>query len=204
MIDYDNNRNSLTSYKVTHTIPKLGFMRLVIFRLVYILLAIFLVAIGTTLVFASSSDFLKSNKVNSQNTQSQPEVKVNPVKIYIPKLERSLNISEGYIVDGRWTVSETGVSYLIKSATPGEAGNSVIYGHNKAEILGKLWKVEKGDLVYVVLSNGSIVKYEIFEEKEVKPSQIEILNNVGDSRLTIYTCSGFLDSARFVVVGRLI
>lgn len=204
MIDYDNNRNSLTSYKVTHTIPKLGFMRLVIFRLVYLLLAIFLVAIGVSLVFASSGDFIKSNFIVSQKTENQPEVKASPVKIYIPKLEKILDISDGYIVDGRWTVSETGVSYLTKSALPGEIGNSVIYGHNKAEILGKLSKVEKGDLVYVVLSNGSIAKYEIFEEKEVKPNEVQILDSVGDSRLTLYTCSGFLDSARYVIIGKLI
>src|SRR3972149_6306321 len=144
MIDYDNNRNRLTSYKVTHKIPRMGLKRQVIYKVVYSLLAVFLIAIGVSLVFASSGDFIKSNIIVSQETEKKLEVKVSPVKIYIPKLEKTLDITDGYIVDGRWTVSESGVSHLTKSALPGEIGNSVIYGHNKAEILGKLWKVEKG------------------------------------------------------------
>ena len=39
-------------------------------------------------------------------------------------------------------------------------------------------------------------------DKEVKPNAVEILESADDSRLTIYTCSGFLDTARFVVVAK--
>lgn len=123
-----------------------------------------------------------------------------PTKIYIPKMKRILAVSDGYYIDKRWTVAETGVSFYTDSAIPGH-GNSVLYGHNRKGILGGLWRVDSGDYIYLILANGHFVKYQVSEEKEIKPTQVEILAKTSDSRLTLYTCSGFLDTARFVVVG---
>ena len=36
----------------------------------------------------------------------------------------------------------------------------------------------------------------------VKAEVVEILSQTEDARLTIFTCSGFLDTARFVVVAK--
>ncbi len=178
-------------------------MTSIISRIIYSFLAVFLIFVGFGLVFASSNDFVKSNLILSSKKGSQDQLRVKPLKVFIPQLSKALDISDGYIVDSRWTVSETGVSFLTTSAAPGNKGNAVLYGHNTVDKLGGLWRITDGDLVYVILSDGSIAKYQIFERREIKPSQVEILNNVDDSRLTIYTCSGFLDSARFVVVGKL-
>lgn len=120
-------------------------------------------------------------------------------KIYIPKMDKILAVSDGFLIEDRWVVSETGVSFYTGSATPGR-GNSVLYGHNKKGILGGLWRLDEGDFVYLILKNGQYVKYQVSEEKEIKPTQVEILNQTADSRLTLYTCSGFLDTARFVVI----
>lgn len=125
-----------------------------------------------------------------------------PTKLYIPKIAKILYVSDGYVVDNRWAISETGVSYLISSALPGQTGNSVIYGHNRQEILGNLPQVTAGDPVFVVLTSGDFVKYAVFETKVIEPTQVDILNQSADSRLTIYTCSGFLDTARFVVIAK--
>lgn len=190
--------------KLIHIDMKIYQKKSVIARVIYAFLAIFLLLVGFSLVFASSADFIKSNQILSDQKNSQEQLGVKPLKIFIPSIDRTLDISDGYVVDNRWTVSETGVSHLTTSAVPGNRGNAVLYGHNRDEVLGKLWKAQNNDLVYVILSDGSITKYQIFERREVEPSQVEILNNVGDSRLTIYTCSGFLDSARFVIVGKLI
>lgn len=127
-----------------------------------------------------------------------------PTKLYIPKLAKILYVSDGYVVDNRWTISETGVSYLTTSAIPGQIGNSVIYGHNRNEILGYLPQVAPGDLIYVVLTSGEFVKYQVAETRVIEPTQVEILNQSADSRLTIYTCSGFLDSARFIIMAKLV
>ena len=143
--------------------------------------------------------FIKGNKKQTDVAFGQ----VRPQKVYIPKLARTLYVSDGKIVDNRWIISPNGVSYLTTSVVPGRVGNSVIYGHNTANILGGLWRVNTGDDIYVVMDNGQIYKYQVSERKEIDPSQVDILNESTDARLTIYTCSGFLDSARFVVISQL-
>jgi len=169
--------------------------------------AIFLILAGAGLIFWSSFrqgyGWQTPTKVEQQLNQEQTDKETpKPAKIYIPKLERTLDISDGFIKDNRWIVSQTGVSYLINSGRLGEPGNVVLYGHNTRDVLGRLWMVQVGDIVEVTDSEGNIYKFEIFERKEVKPNSVEILESTKDSRLTIYTCSGFLDTARFVVVAK--
>lgn len=126
-----------------------------------------------------------------------------PIKIFIPKIGRFLIIENGKVVDNRWEVSEKGVSYLSSTPVPGQVGNTVMYGHNKDAILGRMQNLVAGDIIYILGKSGAIYKYTVFETKEITPQQVEILNQTQDRRLTIYTCSGFLDQARFVVVASL-
>lgn len=142
----------------------------------------------------------------AKSTENQPEQAAplaKPTKLYIPRMAKVLSVSDGYVTGNRWTTSPIGVSYYTDSALPGQ-GNTVLYGHNTRDILGGLWRVSNGDYIYVVLADGQFVKYQVLETKEIKPTQVEILNQSADSRLTIYTCSGFLDQARFAVVSKLI
>ena len=169
--------------------------------------AILLIIFGAGLIFWSS---FRQGYGWQTPTQAEPQFNQEetdkeapkPAKIYIPKLEKTLEVSDGFIQNNRWTISVTGVSYLTTSGKIGEPGNVVLYGHNTQEVLGRLWKVQVGDIVEVTDSGGNVRKYEVFERKEVKPNKVEILESTGDSRLTIYTCSGFLDTARFVVVAK--
>ncbi len=110
-----------------------------------------------------------------------------------------LPVSDGYVSGDHWVTSQTGVSYYTDSALPGN-GNTVIYGHNIAGILGGLWKVHEGDYLYVVTHDGNYIKYQVSQRKEIDPSEVDILNSTKESTLTLYTCSGFLDSARFVII----
>ena len=169
--------------------------------------AILLIIFGAGLIFWSA---LRQGYGWQTPTQAEPQfnqeqtdkVASKPARIYIPKLEKTLDVSDGFIKDNRWTISKTGVSYLTTSGKIGQAGNVVLYGHNTKDVLGSLWKVQVGDIVEVTDSEGNIHKFEIFERKEVKPNSVEILESTADSRLTIYTCSGFLDTARVVVVAK--
>lgn len=156
------------------------------------------------LIFSASQKIVGfTNPSQSLSSKGQTVPQARPVKLYIPAMTRILYVSDGFTQNNRWAISQTGVSYLTSSALPG-SGNTVIYGHNTRDILGGLWKVQEGDYIYLVLATGDIVKYQIFERKEIDPTQVEILNQTQDSRLTIYTCSGFLDDARFVIVGRTV
>lgn len=173
-----------------------------------LILAFVLIIFGAGLIFWVTYQHIWESGPQkiSQSQAVEQRIKANskPTKIYIPKLQRTLDISDGYVENNRWKVATTGVSYLTTSGTIGKVGNAVIYGHNTTNILGGLWMVQTGDFVEVTDNNGKVYKYEIFERKEIKPSEVEILNQTNDARLTIYTCSGFLDSARFVIVGRYV
>ena len=170
--------------------------------------AILLIIAGAGLIFyctLQGNGWQTASRVEPESDQEQTtQESPKPAKIFIPQLKRTLEISDGFIKDNRWTVSSTGVSYLTTSGNLGQAGNVVLYGHNTKDVLGSLWKVQVGDVVEVTDSGGNIRKYEIFERKEVKPNAVEILESADDERLTIYTCSGFLDTARFVVIAKYI
>jgi len=148
--------------------------------------------------------FSKVNFTASKNlnpTAGITQTAEKPAKLYIPSLSKILYVSNGRVQNNRWEISETGVSYYTESALPGR-GNTVLYGHNKRDILGTLPQVGLGETIYVVLENGDFIGYQVTETKVVKPTQVEILNSTDETILTLYTCSGFLDTARFVVVAK--
>lgn len=171
-------------------------------------LSLILVLIGGVFVFASTSTyFAKPFLTPSPSPKAQVaqvEQPVKPTIIYIPRIKKVLNISDGTYSQNRWKISTTGVSYLTSSVVPGAKGNSVLYGHNLKNILGDLPNLRKEDTIYVVLSNGEFAKYRVEEAKKIKAQQTEILNVSNDYRLTIFTCTGFLDTARFVVIAKAI
>lgn len=158
-----------------------------------------LILAGVSLIFVSNNKYFHFPKVVNTKVE-QKENKILPSKIYIPKIEKSLNVAEGKYENERWEISDSGVSYLTSSSLPGEKGNSVFYGHNRKDLLGNLYLAKKDDPIYVLLDNGTIVKYKIVETRQIKPSEVDILQKTENNRLTVYTCSGFLDQARFVVL----
>lgn len=168
----------------------------------YFLSLLLVLAGAVFLLYAAFSRFDFRIYAASKTSPSK-HFQAKPVKVYMPALGRVLYVSEGEALGSRWVISQTGVSYLTTSAEPGTVGNSIIYGHNTIGVLGGLWRVHEGDSIYVIMDNGQFYKYQVFERKEIDPSQVDILSQTPDSRLTVYTCSGFLDSARFVVVSKL-
>lgn len=168
------------------------------------ILSLVLILLGSIFVFLGSTSYLNLDLRHPFITKKEAKLvpQNKPVKLFIPSISKKLDISEGEVVNNRWTISQTGVSFLTDSALPGTTGNSVIYGHNRNNILGRLPYINNGDKIYVLLNNGEFVKYEVLEEKEISPYQVEILSPTSDSRLTIFTCSGFLDQARFVAIAK--
>lgn len=169
------------------------------------ILGLLLLAGGLFLVLFSNIDrFRLSRDEQAGSASPVADSSVDaPVKIFIPKIGRYLPVENGKVVNNRWEVSERGVSYLSSTPAPGQAGNTVMYGHNKDAILGRMQNLAAGDIIYILGKSGAIYKYTVFETKEITPQQVEILNQTQDRRLTVYTCSGFLDQSRFVVVASL-
>lgn len=125
-----------------------------------------------------------------------------PKTLEIPSINVDLPIFPSKIKGKTWQTTTIGVSYLATTPIPGNKGNSVIYGHNWTSLLGSLPKVTPGQDVFITMQNGERRRFKVEYTAIVSPSQTYIIDNTPDTRITIYTCTGFLDSKRFVVVAK--
>jgi len=174
----------------------------------FIVLGIFLFIFGGYLVWERNAPQRISfdsppleQKGSLVDAKVLPEGK--PVRIKMPSIHKELAIIPSRIVDNRWESTKKGVSYLETSPIPGEVGNSILWGHNYPNLLKDLTKVEVGDEITIVFENGGEKIFIVHFTQEVGPNQSSILNPTEDNRITLYTCSGFLDSKRFVVTALL-
>ena len=131
-------------------------------------------------------------------------VNTRPITLSISDLGVYLPVIPANNTGGKWETTTKGVSYLIDSANPGEVGNSIFYGHNWESILGNLTDALPGQEIEITFSDGSVKYFDIKYTQEVSPKQVDIVKESSDRRLTLYTCSGFLDTKRFVVTAELI
>lgn len=147
------------------------------------------------------------NRLSFQNyTYAQaPETKaiVRPTKISIKNLNVSLPIVPAEITEGSWDTTDKGASYLATSPIPGESGNSVIYAHNWTSLFGNLTNIIPGDEVEIEFGDKSTKTFVVKLTSTVTPETTSILAPTNDKRITLYTCTGFLDSHRFVAVAIL-
>lgn len=121
-----------------------------------------------------------------------------PTSITINSLV-STDIESGQLSDGTWAISPNKAVFLTNSAYPGKNGNIVIYAHNWEELFGKLQHVEIGEIITLKTEDGLDWRYQIDLKREVDPSQTVWIQPTESEVLTLYTCSGVLDSKRLVV-----
>ncbi len=138
---------------------------------------------------------LKAEKITYSN--------IYPTQIVIPSLRINNPIIPSKIVNGQWETTSEGVSFLSSSPRPGSLGNSILYGHNWESLLGRLPQIKPGDEIDILYNNGRVERFKVKFTQEVNPTDTSILANSKDKRITIYTCSGFLDSKRFVATAVL-
>lgn len=126
-----------------------------------------------------------------------------PVRVVIPDLDIDLEVQESKIVNGYWEVPEDKAAWGEGSGLPGMDGNQVIFAHSREELFSNLEDVEMNMRIYV-LTNDDWFVYEVTEIKEVYPNQTEVIAPSEDERLTLYTCSGYKDSKRLIVVSEIL
>lgn len=130
---------------------------------------------------------------------AQPQQRpAKPTKIFIRWFVDTA-ITDAVYTGTKWTVSPDTASYLLQSARPGEKGNIILYGHNTREILGNIRALKGGETVLLTTEDGVGHTYRVESMAEVPPNQTELLKPTDFEVLTIYTCSGLLDSQRFIV-----
>lgn len=167
-------------------------------------LFIILIILGIALSFGSVFHYTYSKTVLSFKgtpilTIDEAIRKASPKQIELPYSNTALTLESAQIESGLWQISDTTATHLVQSANPGERGNIVIYGHNKKHIFGNLYQLKEGNIVTIISNDGTKHEYKIRETKIVDPSAVEEIAPTDHEVLTLFTCTGFMDSKRLVI-----
>lgn len=146
-----------------------------------------------------------------QKTQIPPlALNVAPpdTRIIIPRISKNVpvvTVSSEALLNRDWVRLEQeiqealqdGVVHYPSTAFPDEAGNTVITGHSSyfpwdpgrfKDVFALLHDVQVGDKIYMYY-NQKRYDYEVYETKVVLPSQVEVLTQDGEDKLTLITCT---------------
>ena len=126
-----------------------------------------------------------------------------PVRIIISDAHIDLPVFPAAIKNRVWDTTTTGASYLTSSPIPGTTGNSIIYAHNWVSLFGNLVTVKPGEKVEIDYQNKSKKIFTIQYTSVVPSDASSILAASKDKRITLYTCTGWFDTKRFVAVAIL-
>lgn len=132
---------------------------------------------------------------NEGDYQSHP----TPNRIIIPILGIDLEVERAKIVNGYWEVFEKRAGWGEGSGFPGQPGNQVIFAHAREGLFLPLQSIKVGDKIYI-LTDSEWFGYKVIEKKEVSPNQTEVIAPTENEVLTLYTCSGYKDTKRLIVV----
>lgn len=121
-----------------------------------------------------------------------------PYAITIPTVGITQSLEPTQILDDSWVISKQHASYLMSSARPGENNNIVIYGHNTQKMFARLVDVKLGDIVRIE-SDESVATYRVTRKLNVSPGFVTAVQPTSVETLSIYTCTGLLDSRRLVL-----
>lgn len=143
-------------------------------------------------------------------------------RVIIPRISQNVpivQISSDALIRKDWKALESqvqdalrfGVVHYPGTAYPGERGNVVVTGHSSyfpwdpgrfKDVFALLHQVNIGDQV-VVYHNQKKYIYQVYSKKVVKPSEIEVLTQAGDTRLTLITCTPVgTDLNRLIVLAK--
>lgn len=126
-----------------------------------------------------------------------------PDRVIIPSISVDVEVKSAKVINGRWEVFEDTGSFGLGSALPGEKGNSVMFAHAREGLFLPLRKISTGETIYILTQN-KWHEYKVTEVREVSPRDTSVIGQTVDETLTLYTCSGFADSKRLIVVAKKI
>jgi sortase A len=101
-----------------------------------------------------------------------------------------------------------GPGHYVGTAAPGQAGNVAIAGHRTTNgaPFNRLGQLAIGDKVFLTTLSGERLTYVVSQAPNpVSPSDVAVLDDFGDNRITLTTCNPEYSAAqRLIVVGELL
>jgi LPXTG-site transpeptidase (sortase) family protein len=113
-----------------------------------------------------------------------------------------LPIKETFIQNGVWEISDDGASHLASSGRPGDKNTIIIYGHNTLAEFGSIPYVSVGEPIILSTSDGKTYTYRVTKTVVVNPTDIQVLTSQQGETLILYTCYGFADLQRYVIIAK--
>lgn len=140
-------------------------------------------------------------------------------RIVIPRIFKNIpviGVGNVNLIARDWDALEKDIQQALRSgvvhypgtALPGEKGNVVITGHSSfyawdpgrfKDVFGLLHEVKPQDKIYL-FHNQKRYTYEIFDIRVVKPTEIDVLGQTNDERLTLITCTPLGTNLKRLVV----
>ncbi len=147
-----------------------------------------------------TSHTLQPIVISNALTKKQKKGEV-PQRIVIPSVGINLSIVPAKVVDGYWELSTTTASYGLGSGLPGEKGNTVIFAHAREGLFLPLQNVTIADKVIVTTKHHTFT-YKVTKITQVYPSDVSVISPTKDETITLFTCTGFMDAKRLIVIAK--
>ena len=166
----------------------------------------------TTSSTTSSTSSTSSTSVPESTTTSEaPPEPVPPIeavpegeataRIRIPKIGVDKIVVEGVSLRDL----KKGPGHYPETPLPGQKGNAAIAGHRTTygAPFSRIDELEAGDEVFVETVQGEF-RYLVSEQQIISPTQVEVLDDKGDNRLTLTACHPkYSARQRIIVVAQL-
>lgn len=125
-----------------------------------------------------------------------------PTRIVVPSIGVDVSVGVGSYnqSDGTWTLNDTQAFYA-DTSVPANNNNGVtlIYGHARRAVFGRLGEVTDGGDATVYTDSGYTFHYLYQSKQEVVPTDTNIIRPDGAPTLMLQTCSGPWDAYRTLV-----
>jgi len=160
---------------------------------------------GSASLTANMATLYKQEKANSGL----------PVRLKIPTINIDTAIEHvGITSDGAMDIPKdrANVAWFELGQRPGENGSAVIAGHygwknKKASAFDNLYKLHKGDKLYIEDNKGRVISFVVRENRRYDPkadASDVFSSNDGKSHLNLVTCEGVWNKAQKSYSQRLV
>ncbi|MEV0004221.1 class E sortase [Micromonospora sp. NPDC050980] len=138
------------------------------------------------------------------STKPKPPAEGKPVAgLYIPKLDKHWVVVEGVSPDD----IRYAPGHYPDSAMPGEVGNFSVAGHRIRSTFWQLDELKNGDAIVVETKTEWLV-YRVYQQRIVKPSQVEVVapvpgkpgSRATEKLLTLTTCNPKFDNYQRLII----